>query len=125
MGKAVLAQPVRHVVILTQFVLVGWFVTFGLCCLEDAHPGKCTCKPFGQTRIIVTCTGIKQVPRDLPSNTAQLNLSANHLKSIEEDAFRNLTLLKAIDLSRNSLKSIPQNTFRNLNLLTYMQVELI
>jgi len=122
MGKAVLAQPLRHVVILTQFVLVGWFVAFGLCCLEDVHPGKCTCEPFGHTRIRVTCTGIKQVPRDLPSNTIQLILSANHLRSIEEDAFRNLTLLKAIDLSRNSLKSIPQNTFRNLNLLQYINL---
>ena len=72
MGKTVAAQPVRHVVILTQFMLVGWFMTVGLGCLEDVHPGNCTCVHFGHTRIRVTCTGIKQVPRDLPSNTAML-----------------------------------------------------
>ena len=72
MGKAVVVQPLRHVVILTQFLLVAWFVTFGLCCLEDVHPGNCTCVPFDHTRISVTCKGIKQVPRDLPSNTVKL-----------------------------------------------------
>ena len=72
MGKVVLAQPVRHVVILTQFVLVGWFVAFGLCCLKDVHPGNCTCVPFGPNGTAVTCKEIKQVPRDLPSNTAHL-----------------------------------------------------
>ena len=62
----------QHMAKLTQFVLVGWFVAFGLCCLKDVHPGKCSCVSFGPTRIIVNCTGIKQVPRDLPSNTAML-----------------------------------------------------
>ena len=72
MGKTVVAQPMRIVVIVAQFLLVGWFVAFGLCCLEDVHPGKCTCVRFGHTRIRVNCTGINQVPRDLPSNTAML-----------------------------------------------------
>ncbi|KAJ7360239.1 hypothetical protein OS493_016868 [Desmophyllum pertusum] len=65
---------------LTQFLLVVWFVPFGLCCLEDVYPGNCTCKPFGRDRTIVKCIGIKQVPRDLPSNTAKLNLDENNIK---------------------------------------------
>ena len=72
MGKTVATQPIRLVVILTQFMLVGWFLTFGLCSLEDVHKGKYTCLRFGHTRIRITCTGIKQVPRDLSSNTAML-----------------------------------------------------
>ncbi|KAL9986492.1 hypothetical protein ACROYT_G000647 [Oculina patagonica] len=98
---------------LTQLVLVWWFVASGLCCLKDVHPGNCFCKPFGPTRITVKCQGIKQVPRDLPSNTVVLNLSGNHLSSIQDDVFKNLTLLRVIDLSRNSLKFIPHSTFRN------------
>jgi len=72
MGRPIVAQPKRRVFSLTHFVLVGWLVAFGFCCLQDVHPGKCTCRPFGHTRIIVSCTGIEQVPRDLPSNTAML-----------------------------------------------------
>ncbi|XP_078362624.1 uncharacterized protein LOC144646519 [Oculina patagonica] len=116
MEKASSAQRLLYVG-LTQFILVWWLAASGLCCLEDVHPGNCKCKPFGH-RMIVTCKGIKQVPRDLPSNTVVINLSGNNLSSIQEDAFRNLTLLKEIDISRNSLQSIPYSTFWNLTLLT-------
>ncbi|XP_078359518.1 leucine-rich repeat-containing protein 4-like [Oculina patagonica] len=122
MEKASSAQRLLYVG-LTQFILVSWLAASGLCCLEDVHPGNCSCTPFGH-RMIVTCKGIKQVPRDLPSNTATINLSGNNLSSIQEDTFRNLTLLSLIDLSGNSLQSIPYGTFRNLTKLTYMQVEL-
>ncbi|KAL9989469.1 hypothetical protein ACROYT_G004025 [Oculina patagonica] len=121
MAKTSTGQPLTTLC-LTQLILVWWFVASGLCCLEDVHPGNCSCHSFGRTRLMVKCQRIKQVPRDLPSNTAILNLSGNNLISIEEDVFRNLTLLGYIDLSRNSLKSIPHNTFQNLTRLKKMQV---
>ena len=71
MGKTSTAKHLTCVG-LTQLILVWWFVAFGFCCLEDVHPGNCSCPPFDHTRIIVKCKGLKQVPRDLPSNTALL-----------------------------------------------------
>jgi len=44
------------------------------------------------------------------------------LKSIPEEAFESLTLLKKIDLSRNSLTFIPRNTFRNLTSLAVIDL---
>ena len=44
---------------LIQFLIVLSSAALGLCCLEDVHPR-------------VKCSGITQVPDDLPSNTVQL-----------------------------------------------------
>ena len=64
MGKRSAAQRLTYVVL--------WcLIELGLCCLEDVHPGNCSCQHFG-TQMIVRCKGIQQVPRDLPSNTAVL-----------------------------------------------------
>nr|XP_058944621.1 decorin-like [Pocillopora verrucosa] len=90
----------------------------GFSCLKDVHPGNCTCYPFGKARLRVKCTGIIQVPSNLPENTVVLDLSNNRLKSIPEEAFSNLKLLAKIDLSRNKLRAIPKNTFRNLTALS-------
>lgn len=100
-------------------------VTLGLClsvsCESTQCPCNCTCSPFGKLTQ-VKCAGIGQVPPGIPSNTVLLDLSGNDLKSIHEDAFENLTLLKKIDLSKNLLKFIPQNTFRNLTSLAVIEL---
>ena len=57
---------------LIQFLIVLSSAALGLCCLEDVHPGTCTCTPFGRNQTRVKCSGITQVPDDLPSNTVQL-----------------------------------------------------
>ncbi|XP_078366470.1 decorin-like [Oculina patagonica] len=83
---------------------------------DGSCPKKCTCTPFA-SRVIVKCRNVKQVPRDIPSNTALLNLSGASLSSVQEESFRKLKSLHLIDLSNNSLKFIPKNTFRNLTSL--------
>nr|XP_058944624.1 uncharacterized protein LOC131772678 [Pocillopora verrucosa] len=93
-------------------------VASGFSCLKDVHPGNCTCHHFGRVRVRVKCTGITQVPSNLPEYTVSLNLSNNRLKSIPEEAFSNLKLLRVIDLSQNELRAIPKNTFRNLTALS-------
>ena len=40
---------------------------------KSACPKNCTCDKFGSSaRVKVKCTDIKQVPRDIPSNTVLL-----------------------------------------------------
>lgn len=56
-----------------------------------------------------TLKGVEQLPR-----LELLNLSGLGLESIEEDAFNNVTDIKALDLSNNSFANIPQNVFFKL-----------
>ena len=71
MGKVSEVRPSACLPVI-QFLIVLSSAALGLCCLEDVHPGTCTCTPFGDSRTIVKCSGITQVPDDLPSNTVIL-----------------------------------------------------
>ncbi|PFX15274.1 Decorin [Stylophora pistillata] len=101
---------------LAPLVLLYWLMASGFCSPKDFHPGSFQCKPFDEHRIRIKCSGIKHVPRDLPPNTAILDLSSNQQSSIQEFTFRNLTMLKEISLSGNKLTTFPQSTFHLPNL---------
>ncbi|KAJ7380907.1 Leucine-rich repeat-containing protein 3B, partial [Desmophyllum pertusum] len=98
---------------LKHVFLVLWLVV----ACDGACPNKCNCTRIGSSWLKVKCSGVKQVPRDIPSNTKLLYISGTVLSSIQEDSFRNLTSLGLIDLSMNLLKLIPMNAFRNLTSL--------
>ncbi|XP_022794381.1 leucine-rich repeat and transmembrane domain-containing protein 2-like [Stylophora pistillata] len=87
----------------------------GFCCPKHFHPRSCQCKPFSH-RISIKCSRITHVPRDLPLNTAILDLPSNQLSSIKEYTFGNLTMLKKVNLSKNELRTFPQSTFHLPNL---------
>ncbi|XP_066020959.1 uncharacterized protein [Pocillopora verrucosa] len=100
---------------LIQVILVLWIVTP---CESDVCSQKfCQCTNFGRTRVVVKCQVHGYIPNGIPSNTIELNLSSCSLKSISEDSFRNLTVLKLLDLSNNLLRRIPYNTFKNMDKL--------
>nr|XP_058967955.1 leucine-rich repeat-containing protein 4-like isoform X2 [Pocillopora verrucosa] len=100
---------------LIQVILVLWIVTP---CESDVCSQKiCQCTNFGRTRMVVKCQVHGYIPTGIPSNTIELKLSSCSLKSISEDSFRNLTVLKVLDLSNNLLRRIPHNTFRNMDKL--------
>ncbi|XP_022810094.1 leucine-rich repeat-containing G-protein coupled receptor 6-like, partial [Stylophora pistillata] len=107
---------------LAPLVLVLWLMASGFCCPLYLNPGSCLCKPFGHHRISITCKGITNIPRDLPPNTAILDVSINKVELIPEKAFQNLTSLTRLNLSWNMLKLIPDKAFQNLTSLTYLDL---
>lgn len=52
-----------------------------------------------------------------------LNLSFNHLSTIEADLFSSLNSLKSIDLGHNQLECLDQRSFRNQLFLEYLNLE--
>ncbi|PFX23281.1 Insulin-like growth factor-binding protein complex acid labile subunit [Stylophora pistillata] len=76
--------------------------------------------------LIVRSNKIKQLPVDVFTQkfnvTNNLDLSGNHLDSIEEDAFSNLTVLKQMDLSYNKLRFIPDGAFSGCKLLVKLML---
>ena len=53
---------------LKQFLLVLMLVV----ACDSVCPKNCTCAKFGSSWVKVKCTDIKQVPREIPSNTKLL-----------------------------------------------------
>ncbi|XP_078366424.1 uncharacterized protein LOC144650588 [Oculina patagonica] len=96
---------------LKQVFLALWLVV--VC--DGSCPKKCTCTPFGSSRVKVKCSDVKQVPRDIPSNTVFLDLSKNSLEVIPKDTFQNLTSLKVIILNENRIRGgfyLPKSVVR-------------
>ncbi|KAJ9596478.1 hypothetical protein L9F63_012517 [Diploptera punctata] len=76
--------------------------------------------PLGIYHLDLSENNITHLPQDvfvrLPT-LQKLNLSRNHISTIEDGAFSNLTSLKRLDLSGNRLKSLTSNTFMGLESL--------
>ena len=53
---------------LKQFLLVLMLVV----ACDSVCPKNCTCAKFGPSWVKVTCTDIKQIPQEIPSNTKLL-----------------------------------------------------
>ncbi|XP_051558182.1 polycystin-1-like [Myxocyprinus asiaticus] len=124
-GQAVFKR--KHGVCLPKF---GFFssLLFALCCLEALSgvtgdgracspcPGNCSCAAVGpQNLCVVNCSniGLDQAPAasDLPSDTHTLDLSRNHIPSVDSSLFDHLTALKELYLQSNRLVTLPHGIF--------------
>ncbi|XP_051561683.1 polycystin-1 [Myxocyprinus asiaticus] len=124
-GQAVFKR--KHGVWLPKFGLFSSLL-FALCCLEaltgvtgdgracNPCPGNCSCAAVGpQNLCVVNCSniGLDQAPAasDLPSDTHTLDLSRNHIPSVDSSLFDHLTALKELYLQSNRLFTLPHGIF--------------
>uniref|UniRef100_A0A671PNE3 Polycystic kidney disease 1a n=1 Tax=Sinocyclocheilus anshuiensis TaxID=1608454 RepID=A0A671PNE3_9TELE len=124
----------KHGVCLPKFGLFSSLL-FALCCLEARSgvtadgracspcPGNCSCSAVGpQNLCVVNCSniGLDQAPAasDLPTDTHTLDLSRNHIASVDSSLFDHLTTLKELDLSNNQITTIEERMCDNLFNLT-------
>uniref|UniRef100_A0A8C2KP09 Polycystic kidney disease 1a n=1 Tax=Cyprinus carpio TaxID=7962 RepID=A0A8C2KP09_CYPCA len=124
----------KHGVCLPKFGLFSSLL-FALCCLEARSgvaadgracspcPGNCSCTAVGpQNSCVVNCSsiGLDQAPAasDLPTDTHTLDLSRNHILSVDSSLFDHLTALKELDLSNNQITTIEERTCDHLFNLT-------
>uniref|UniRef100_A0A8C1Y5A5 Polycystic kidney disease 1a n=1 Tax=Cyprinus carpio TaxID=7962 RepID=A0A8C1Y5A5_CYPCA len=124
----------KHGVCLPKFGLFSSLL-FALCCLEARSgvaadgracspcPGNCSCTAVGpQNSCVVNCSsiGLDQAPAasDLPTDTHTLDLSRNHIPSVDSSLFDHLTALKELDLSNNQITTIEERMCDNLFNLT-------
>ncbi|XP_069509423.1 leucine-rich repeat-containing protein 3-like [Ambystoma mexicanum] len=84
-------------------------------CLHCSHmcPEGCNCSADSG---VVRCTQreLKEIPHDIPLDTHLLYLDSNHITSIPDGAFRDLSKLRELDLSNNMINSISPGAFREL-----------
>ncbi|KAK9981572.1 hypothetical protein ABG768_001099 [Culter alburnus] len=130
----------KHGVCLPKFGLFSSLL-FALCCLEALSgvtadgracspcPGNCSCTAVGpQNSCVVNCSniGLDQAPAasDLPTDTHTLDLSRNHIPSVDWSLFDHLTALKELDLSNNQITTIEERTCVNLFNLTTITIDL-
>uniref|UniRef100_A0A673HDU5 Polycystic kidney disease 1a n=1 Tax=Sinocyclocheilus rhinocerous TaxID=307959 RepID=A0A673HDU5_9TELE len=124
----------KHGVCLPKFGLFSSLL-FALCCLEARSgvtadgracspcPGNCSCSAVGpQNLCVVNCSniGLDQAPAasDLPTDTHALDLSRNHIASVDSSLFDHLTALKELDLSNNQITTIEERMCDHLLNLT-------
>ncbi|XP_016361906.1 polycystin-1 [Sinocyclocheilus anshuiensis] len=117
----------KHGVCLPKFGLFSSLL-FALCCLEARSgvtadgracspcPGNCSCSAVGpQNLCVVNCSniGLDQAPAasDLPTDTHTLDLSRNHIASVDSSLFDHLTTLKELYLQSNRLVTLPRGIF--------------
>ncbi|XP_076457608.1 toll-like receptor 4 [Babylonia areolata] len=74
--------------------------------------------------LLVNCSsrGYFTIPWDLPPNTTTLLLASNRLRTVPDDAFLSLQDLRQLDLSDNHISSLQQYAFRGLSGLTTLSL---
>ena len=89
-------------------------------------PKSCMCIIYGNGTIFVNCSGLQltEIPSDIPHKTLYLDLSENHITTIQPYAFRNLTYLRSLTLENNKLSqgSITNASFSGLPMLDQLDL---
>ncbi|KAF0037703.1 hypothetical protein F2P81_010577 [Scophthalmus maximus] len=113
-----------------------------LCCLEawgsgpradggrgcgGSCPANCSCALAGhQPSCVVNCsnTGLERAPAaaDVPPATSVLDLSKNHISSLDTSLLDRLTGLRELDLSNNQITTIEERICDNLCNLTQIDL---
>ncbi|XP_042195433.1 leucine-rich repeat and transmembrane domain-containing protein 1 [Callorhinchus milii] len=77
-------------------------------------PEECLCNI---TLKEVNCTdnGLRDVPKDVPSDTETLYLQNNHIQAILNTAFADMAQLQILDLSNNMIERLPSDAFNRLS----------
>ena len=79
------------------------------------HGATARCSdPYKNKKYIQKRCRIAQVPKNIPREATELNLSYNKIKDIPSGAFKNLPNCTELNLSSNKIKDIPSGAFKNL-----------
>ncbi|KAJ8003883.1 hypothetical protein DPEC_G00153020 [Dallia pectoralis] len=92
---------------------VGTFCLLASVAVVMATPCPRSCHCSERNGVIVQCVSrnLDRIPRDLPEDTVTLLLSSNRISHIPSQAFKNLRRLRELDLSQNHIESIDSGAF--------------
>uniref|UniRef100_A0A665VJX1 Slit homolog 1 protein n=1 Tax=Echeneis naucrates TaxID=173247 RepID=A0A665VJX1_ECHNA len=86
------------------------------CVPRPQCPSECTC-----LETVVRCSNkhLHTLPKGIPRNVTELDLSNNKINSLTNSSFANMSQLTTLILSYNSLRCIPKMAFSGLHSLQY------
>ncbi|XP_042266028.1 amphoterin-induced protein 3 [Thunnus albacares] len=86
---------------------------------EESCPSMCLC-----TSDTVSCSssGLSKIPLSLPSFSATLDLSHNHLSWLGPGSFNTMPRLENLQMSHNQLNALGQGVFHNASGLRYLDL---
>ena len=94
------------------------------CFVYEVATMKTVKKNIAESEVKVDCSfdELTKIPDYLPATTVVLDLRGNNIKQIPANALSDITNVTSIDLSRNHLSSINVNAFKGLNLLEILSL---
>lgn len=90
------------------------------------HTGSSkTCRIKGKTEIIADCTriGLQDIPKYLPLNISELDLSHNNISFIRSNAFQRFVRLTVLKIDYNNLENIGTESFNGLSKLRWLSMK--
>uniref|UniRef100_A0A8C7H7U1 Slit homolog 1b (Drosophila) n=1 Tax=Oncorhynchus kisutch TaxID=8019 RepID=A0A8C7H7U1_ONCKI len=89
------------------------------CVARPQCPTECTC-----TETVVRCSNkhLQALPKGLPRNVTELDLSNNRISSLSDSSFSNMSQLTTLILSYNSLRCIPPLALAGLRSLRLLSL---
>ncbi|XP_078277117.1 leucine-rich repeat-containing protein 3B [Rhinoraja longicauda] len=104
-----LARSLSTYFLLQSFVLlILCFHTTSMC------PKGCLCSHISSLNVSCSNANLKEIPRDLPLDTALLYLDSNQIRSVPNEIFKDLYQLKVLNLSKNVIESIEEQAFKGV-----------
>ena len=92
-----------------QMALLMWACILLLCC-ANLHVTN-------STTYELKSAGLKEVPRDIPSNTIKVSLPDNLIQFINEDDFTHLQKMEVLRMQKNQLSNVSHQAFKNAHAL--------
>ncbi|XP_075911853.1 uncharacterized protein LOC116957317 isoform X3 [Petromyzon marinus] len=89
---------------------------------DVACPEHCRCL-LPQRHTSCLDARLSEVPQNVPSNTSQLDLQGNQLRTLPTNAFENLSVLKSLHLIDCELSIVKPGAFNGLSQLTYLYLQ--
>ncbi|XP_076155315.1 uncharacterized protein LOC143138809 [Alosa pseudoharengus] len=82
--------------------------TYGACMLHDPEQFG------GRTKFFCYKKGLDHVPKNLPHNVTDIDISNNRIKEINTGDFKNFTHLETLNISYNSISYVEEGAFKDL-----------
>ncbi|XP_069504872.1 leucine-rich repeat-containing protein 3B [Ambystoma mexicanum] len=100
---------------LSMCLLLQSFVLMILCFHSASMcPKGCLCSHSRGLNVTCSNANLKEIPRDLPPETVQLNLDSNQITSIPNEIFKDLHQLRVLNLSKNFIEFIDEHSFKGV-----------
>ncbi|XP_062378213.1 toll-like receptor 13 [Sardina pilchardus] len=90
--------------------------TYGVCELHDPEQFG------GRTKFFCYEKGLYYVPKNLPLDVTDIDISHNKIKEIKSGDFQNLTYLETLNISYNLISYLEKGAFRDLISLTELRL---
>ncbi|XP_032903025.1 leucine-rich repeat-containing protein 3B [Amblyraja radiata] len=101
---------------LSTYFLLQSFVLLILCFHSTSMcPKGCLCSHISSLNVSCSNANLKEIPKDLPPDTALLYLDSNQIRSVPNEIFKDLYQLKVLNLSKNVIESIEEQAFKGVS----------